>query len=307
MFSSNNTSKIFVRNVTVLDCAVWTLNKGPVGRSWSVDVEWSGQTDFEGVVIDFSNAKKLAKKVIDDEFDHRLIISSKSVSKRSNGRILCLPALHSQHEDRFLLETYSDSLAILDQNILEELTRDSLGLLEAEIANAILKKSPENVSNVKIRLTPHAQMTSPRYFNYLHSLRLHSGNCQRFHGHSNIIEVFKNDSLDENASIDAANLLNGKYLIADCYFKTPEDSVLLSEIDAILNGFEMNSDQYTWLSYEGTQGVVNVRAPRSRIITMPSESTIENIASWLFQSHFNASAEMRVEAYEGHHKGAIFP
>ncbi|MEN9811249.1 MAG: hypothetical protein RLZZ488_2816, partial [Pseudomonadota bacterium] len=59
-------SKIFVRNVTVLDCGVWDLYHGPVGRSWSVDVEWSGTTDAEGVVIDFSQAKKLAKNVIDE-------------------------------------------------------------------------------------------------------------------------------------------------------------------------------------------------------------------------------------------------
>jgi hypothetical protein len=54
-------SKIFVRNVTVLDCGVWDKTRGPVGRSWNVDVEWHGTTDEEGVVVDFQPPRKSQK------------------------------------------------------------------------------------------------------------------------------------------------------------------------------------------------------------------------------------------------------
>ena len=306
MVTAKNISKIFIRNVTVLDCAVWTHQDGPVGRSWSVDVEWSGHTDAEGVVLDFSSAKKLAKQVIDEQFDHRLLVSEKVVSKRPENRMLCIPHPSCSHPNRFLLETYSDALAILEDNVLEELSCDALQLLELELAKAIKGKSPDNVGNVKIRLNPHGQSASPHHFNYLHSLRLHSGNCQRFHGHSNTIEIFKDGTFDLAASTFAAKHLNGKYLIHECYFKTPENQIL-SETACVLNGFEMASDAFVWICYSGSQGVVNVRAPRDRVMTMPTESTIENIAEWLHQSTFQASSDIRVDAYEGHHKGAIFP
>jgi 6-pyruvoyl-tetrahydropterin synthase len=307
MVTAKNSSKIFIRNVTVLDCAVWTHMDGPVGRSWSVDVEWTGQTDTEGVVLDFSAAKKLAKSIIDEQFDHRLIISDKVVSSRPDNRMLCSPHPSCAHENRFLLETYADSLAIMENNVLEELSVDSLQSFELELAKAIKINSPDNVSSVKIRLNPHAQNTSSHHFNYLHSLRLHSGNCQRFHGHSNIIEIFKGGSFDSAASSFAAKKLNGKYLVADCYFKTPDDLVFLNEISPLMNGFEMSSDAFVWISYSGSQGVVNVRAPRNRVMTMPTESTIENIASWLHTSTFEGSTDIRIDAYEGHLKGAIFP
>ena len=78
-------SKIFIRNVTVLDCAVWRLKEGPVGQSWSVDVEFHGETDHEGVVLDFSAAKKQAKEAIDEHFDHRLLISNQLLTPSTSG------------------------------------------------------------------------------------------------------------------------------------------------------------------------------------------------------------------------------
>jgi 6-pyruvoyl-tetrahydropterin synthase len=67
-------SSIFVRQATILDCAVMHPTRGPIGQSWWVDVEWQGELDSEGVVFDFGLAKKSAKKAIDDHFDHRLLV-----------------------------------------------------------------------------------------------------------------------------------------------------------------------------------------------------------------------------------------
>ncbi|MEY3902799.1 MAG: hypothetical protein RL189_2105 [Pseudomonadota bacterium] len=299
-------SKIFVRNVTVLDCGVWDLHSGPIGRSWSVDVEWSGTTDAEGVVVDFSQAKKLAKNVIDEKFDHRLLISESLVKPNGRGGFICLPAPSTQPADRFLLDTYKNSLAILPQAIFEGVAENDLSLLQLELAEQILKCSPENVRQVKVKLNQHTQQTQKFYFNYLHSLRLHAGNCQRFHGHSNTVEVYFKGTFDEERSSVAAAVLNGKYLVADCYKKLPQTDVLasLSEFEGCI---EYGSGNYVWTGYAGTQGEVTVLVPKDRLLIMPTESTIENIVEWIHANIFNSDPCVEVHAFEGLHKGAIFP
>lgn len=299
-------SKIFVRNVTVLDCGVWDLYHGPVGRSWSVDVEWLGETDDEGVVVDFSQAKKLAKSVIDEKFDHRLLISADLVKPNGRCGFVCLPALSTQPADRFLLDTYPNSLAILPQAIFEGLAQNDFSLLQLELAEEIRKCSPENVRQVKVKLNQHSQLTEKFYFNYLHSLRLHSGNCQRFHGHSNTVEVYFNGTFDEARSSVAAAVLNGRYLVADCYKKNPRAEVQTSLLESE-GCIEFGSGNYVWTGYAGSQGEVTVLVPRDRLLIMPTESTIENIVEWIHTHIFNSDPCVEVHAFEGLHKGAIFP
>jgi len=299
-------SKIFVRNVTILDCAVWDRTRGPVGRSWSVDVEWHGATDEEGVVVDFSAAKKIAKKIIDEQFDHRLVISEANVRQLSDGRTLCVPYLSTAPENRFLLDTYPQSLAVVGEDIFEELSTDACSKLELLVAQAIRAESPANISHVKVKLSWHNQAHEPHFFNYLHSLRMHSGNCQRFHGHSNVVEVFRNAALDKSASENVARALDGKYLVTPVYAHLPSPAELQKHAE-LLTGFEFTTDNHMWLKYEGTQGEVRVCAPRERVILMPEESTIENISEWIHKTFFSECTGVEVRGYEGLNKGALYP
>lgn len=306
MVPDRQLSKIFIRNVTVLDCAVWDLQKGPIGRSWHVDVSWVGHTDEEGVVLDFSFAKQLAKRTIDEEFDHRLLVSEKVTRKTSAGRLSCYPHSTTPHDQRFLIETYPSSLAILPQEVLEDLAINSRDRLEDTLAASILARCPKNVRKVCIQLREHEDSSKTFYFNYLHSLKLHSGNCQRFHGHSNTIEVHSNGQLDLEKSSFAAQFLNNKYLVAADYLSVeniefPES--LLSDVKS----FEMDSDSFSWVSYMGSQGRVHLRVPKNRLLVMPEESTIENISRWIFETHFAGSENLEVHAFEGLNKGSITP
>lgn len=154
-------SRIFIQNVTVLDCAVWDVNIGPVGRSWNVDVEWSGTTDDECVVIDFSTAKKLAKNIIDDLFDHRLLIADTVTTPENDGRIICAPHNTTPITQRFLIDTYKNSLVVFEQDLLIELSMGRTTRLEDAISREILSQSPSNVTEVKIRLREHQNRSEP--------------------------------------------------------------------------------------------------------------------------------------------------
>jgi 6-pyruvoyl-tetrahydropterin synthase len=299
-------SKIFVRNVTVLDCGVWDKTRGPVGRSWNVDVEWHGTTDEEGVVVDFSAAKKIAKNIIDEQFDHRLLISEHNVLESQNGRKICVPYSSTLPENRFLLETYPQSLAIVSDDVFDEIALDTCSKLERILAMAIHEGSPSNISRVTVKLNWHNQHKEAHFFNYLHSLRMHAGNCQRFHGHSNIVEIFSGGRLDEAASERVARFLDGKYLITPEYLCAATPLNLQHNSD-ILTGFELDTAEHMWLKYSGTQGEVVVCAPRERVILMPDESTIEHISAWIHESFFADRSEVEVRGYEGLNKGALFP
>lgn len=299
-------SKIFIRHVTVLDCAIWDKARGPLGRSWNVDVEWHGKTDEEGVVVDFSQAKKIAKNVIDDTFDHRLLISRSQIQKLKNGRVLCIPDALTALENRFLIETYENSLSVLPEDVFAELSTDATAQLELHLAAVIHQCSPTNIERVKVSLRWHAEANEPHFFSYLHSLRLHNGNCQRFHGHSNTIEIFKDGCFNLESSVSAARFIDGKYLVTNHYLETL-NALIEPEYSELVRSLELNQGTHTWLDYSGTQGKVRVCVPKNRLVLMPDESTIENIVRWLHESHFSGRPDIEVRGYEGLHKGALFP
>ncbi|NBO37307.1 hypothetical protein EBU99_01855 [bacterium] len=306
MANISSTVRIFIRQVTVLDCAIWDLREGPLGRSWNVDVEFHGSTDDEGVVVDFSQAKKLAKSVIDDEFDHRLLIAPEFLVPSTEGRVICLPSLQTKTGNRFSLETYEKSLAVLPLLVFQELVESATCKLEESISSAIHAKCPKNIKAVKIKLDPQWTKNQKNYFNYLHSLRLHTGNCQRFHGHSNIVEVYEAGRLNESLSSHVASSLDSQYLLCKEYLKEPSTRIK-EKCQNEIHGYELTDSSHTWISYEGTQGEVNVRVPSSRLKILDDESTIENISRWIHKHFFNSATEIEVRGYEGLLKGALYP
>jgi 6-pyruvoyl-tetrahydropterin synthase len=276
-------SQIFIRQVTLLDCALLNPSRGPEGRSWYVDVAWQGHVDADGVVFDFGLAKKSAKATIDAWFDHRLLVEQTLVSSKK-GR--CTVESHFK-TGRFLLDTYPDALALLPEGTLQALwEKEDLGPLCAVLAGAIASNGPENVTQVKVTLRENEDRHKPHYFHYTHSLRNHFGNCQRFHGHSNIVEVFDpegNFNLEESQR--ARNFLHGKYLVSPEYV-------------------EQMTEHQAHVSYQGSQGTVRLSLPQERLLLLKEESSIENICEHLNQE-LKLAPGWQVFAYEGLSKGAI--
>jgi len=289
-------SRIFVRNATVLDAAILDPQCGPRGRSWYVDVTWQGTLNDEGVVFDFAHAKRAAKEIIDALFDHRLIVAKSMVTKTdSSARDSAVAANQTRNVvsvGAFTLDTYPSALAVVDDAVLLALCEQGdLTPLATEIARRVKEGGPSNVESVGVTLRDHEQASEPHFFAYTHSLRLHAGNCQRFHGHSNVVEVFRPDGkFDLETSLRAARTLAGRYLVAPEYLKDDAQG------DATL----------ARVSYEGSQGRVHVTLPRTQLLVLPEEASIENIALFLARE-LNLPEGWSVHAFEGLAKGAVAP
>jgi 6-pyruvoyl-tetrahydropterin synthase len=293
---------IFVHNATILDCAILFPELGPQGRSWHVDVFWSGKVASDGVLVDFSEAKKLAKQVIDSQFDHRLIVPAECLRSTEGGRSLVSSVWKKDATAGvFVLNCFENALANVEDSVVFSLRAGNLTAFEALLGAAVLDASPSNVAEVKVRLRATEEHCS-NYFSYTHSLRLHHGNCQRFHGHSNVIEVLRRGEIDPRASTLAAQFLDGTYLVPSDYVQQKSSGRLCS-VEECVRGMGADVAEHVLVGYSGSQGEVALAVPRSVYLCTPSESSIEAIADFVKSTLF-ANEDVRVVAYEGLQKGA---
>lgn len=303
--NSTRLTQIFIQDVTLLDCAILFPNQGPKGRSWHVDVVWEGEKDTTGVLFDFSLAKKSAKSTIDHEFDHKLLVRPSSIRFQSNSQIIIIETQKIKENDSvFAINTYNNSIRKVTRETIASLENNDVSALEKEIAQAIFRNSPENVRSVTVKLREHEQKQNPHYFNYTHSLCYHYGNCQRFHGHSNIIEVYKKGVLDISKSTQAAKKLNNSYIISRNYLTKEWNTTLFREL--IENCPELSDlkEELIAAQYKGTQGEVAVIMPKESVLTLDYESTVENLAEFI-RKQFGTDDEIEVRAFEGLSKGSI--
>jgi len=288
--------QIFIDNVTLIDCAI-LLPTGPEGKSWYVDIVWEGEKDADGFLLDFSQAKKTAKMVIDKEFDHKLFVQPEQIRLNSTTQTVII-------EKNFALNTYPDAIKKINLEMILDLAQGNVALLEREIAHAILKNSAENITNVFVTLKENSQHRAPNYFSYTHSLCFHSGNCQRFHGHSNIVEIYKGGKCDPLASATAALKLKNFYIVAQSYLKEEWDNSAIQEMLAVAPEFEHLKNELVAIQYQGVQGETALIFPRKNILVLNCESTVENLAEYI-KSQFAADEEIVVKLYEGLSKGAL--
>ncbi|MBP5296617.1 MAG: 6-carboxytetrahydropterin synthase, partial [Bacteriovoracaceae bacterium] len=78
---------MFYNDVMNIDCSVFDPQRGPRGVSYAVSLELKGELGPEGVIVDFSLAKKKAKEIIDREIDHRFIVfdNQGTLTPRTSG------------------------------------------------------------------------------------------------------------------------------------------------------------------------------------------------------------------------------
>jgi 6-pyruvoyl-tetrahydropterin synthase len=295
---------IFVHNATVLDCAVLFPGVGARGQSWHVDIFWSGHVAEDGVLVDFGDAKRLAKQTIDTEFDHRLFVPRGAVIEQTDGRTT-LATTWDEPQDcgAFVLDTYNNAIVCVNDDIVSGVFAQNLAPLEMLIAAAVKAASPQNVSEVIVRLR-NAEYGKSNFFSYTHSLRCHSGNCQRFHGHSNVIEVLRGGVVDDALSAEAARFLMGKYLVPKSYVKSHPDKDDFSRIHEIMQSMAVLLQGHAFVEYRGSQGVVRLALPEFALIATPEESTIESIADFV-KTRLFSHEDVQVIAFEGLQKGAF--
>jgi len=278
-------NQLFVNNLSVIDFSYFDNQRGILGESWIVDIELSGELDDQGMVFDFGHVKKKIKSIIDEELDHRLIIS-KQVKDLTV----------KEHEENCelnwtnIMGTYQhispkSSVLVLDVKTINTKT------IASYLQDIILEALPSNVSKVQIILTEEA--IDGAYYHYSHGLKKHDGNCQRIvHGHRSKIEIYEN----HQRSIELEDYWSACF--RNIYIGTREDITLEHDVD--------NKAHITF-SYSSTQGDFSVTLPKKRVYIIDTDSTVELIAQHIALScaEKQPNNHYRVRAYEGVGKGAI--
>lgn len=274
--------RLFVEQLCVMDFSWLHAERGLLGDSWQVDVSLEGEPDEQGMLLDFAEVKRQVKRMIDTEFDHRLL-----VPKHSPGFLMDEDSIKFVLKDGSTIEHLSPLGAV--KHIFDtEVSPDSVARqIERELKSLL----PGNIRSIDISLKPE-QITGAAY-HYSHGLKQHCGNCQRIaHGHRSRILIFRNGTRDEALEAEWAERLK------DSYIGNRQD---------LQKRFERKGREYWVFGYQAPQGEFRLTLPADRCYLLDTESTVENIALHLLgelqASHPGEAFEVR--AFEGIGKGAI--
>lgn len=277
---------LFVNRLTVVDCSYLTPVRGLVGESWQLDLELSGDLDYQGMVLDFGDVKQSIKRLIDEQFDHRLLVPTEhprlQISELDGGLHLALTL-----DDGRSIEHRSprDAVRLLP---CERIAADRVAQI---IADYLSPQTPENVNGVTVRLRP--EQIDGAYYQYSHGLKHHDGNCQRIaHGHRARVEILRNGQRDPR--------LEGAWADrwSDVYIGTRADLIGTSRREDVA---------YCEFGYRGSQGEFGLTLPASACYLIDPDSTVENIAQHIADrlKAEHPKDRFKVYAFEGVDKGAI--
>jgi 6-pyruvoyl-tetrahydropterin synthase len=278
-------ARLFVDNLTVIDFSYLDTKRGVVGESWIVDIELAGDLDDQGMVFDFGHVKKQIKQFIDAEIDHRLLVPTDSSGCKTD-HINTHLAVKFPLESGEVISHQSPKDAVL---LIEAASIDSKKIA-IDLQKRIKAFLPDNVTEVLVTL--RNEDIPDAFYHYTHGLQKHLGQCQRIaHGHRSRIEIYVNNSRDRQLEAQWAERLKDSYIATESH---------------IVDQCEVNDIPHTSMTYTAQQGDFAITLPSAKIFTMPTESTVENIASYL--AHIISKEnkiDVRVKAYEGPDKGAF--
>lgn len=292
---------LFYKNVTVLDYAFLCDHRGVVGDALKVHVEFIGKTDEEGVVYDFSYAKKKVKEVIDRECDHRLVVPKGVVETLGNN--------NTQLKFQFGMTDMPLEYTCPEEGICELPSYHvNKTTIASHLENLVLKEMPETVTAIKLTLEDESLSDEKPFFHYTHGLKEHYGNCQRlFHGHKNTVDVF----VDGKERRDLEDYLATELFHHSIHFCKWEN---VQNKEEILPRMQNSSPEGRFpeipqveIAYTSGQGTFKGKLPGSEVFFMTEESTVENL-SMLFAKIIKqkvGNSKVMVRAYEGVAKGAI--
>lgn len=277
---------LFVKRLTVIDNSILSPARGLIGESWQVDIELEGDLDFQGMVLDFGEVKRSIKRLIDEQFDHKLLVPG----DYPNLQIAEYPeGLHLSFmlDDGRQIEHRSPRDAIR-RLPCERVVADRLAQM---IADYLSPQTPDNVAAVRVRLWP--ELIEGAYYHYSHGLRHHQGNCQRIaHGHRSRLEILRNGQRDTGLEDDWAARWT------DIYIGTRSDLIGVSRRDGV---------EYCEFGYRSAQGNFGLTLPRTSCYLIDTDSTVENIAQHIAEQlrQDHPDDRFKVYAYEGVDKGAV--
>ena len=274
--------RLFIDNLTVIDCSILDPKRGLVGASWSVNIELGGELDKQSMVFDFAKVKKTIKQWIDQQVDHKLLVPThyKDTTLSEDGENTDLQFTSVSGEQTKHVSPSSSLCCI-------EARRVSRKRVAEHITKGLAQVLPNNVDDIKIMLLN--EVGAGRYYTYSHGLKKHDGNCQRIaHGHRSKIEIWKNQVRNRKLEKWLAKRWQ------DIYLGSSED------VSELAHG-QVRFD------YQTDQGNFSLSLPEERVYLMQSDTTVECIAEHILSvlEQKEPRAKFRVRAFEGISKGAI--
>lgn len=279
----SDTFSLFVKDFTHLDGAMLDPVYGMTGISYTLGIKFIGETNKEGIVFDFSKAKKCAKKVVDDNADHALIVAKNDVIINMEDDIAQVKT------DSMEYVCPVDALFIVDQVTEPQL----FSKLEQLIYNACIQ-DPACSKLKQVELTYTVEEPSdkmPFFYHYTHGLKDSCNKCERpGHGHRSTVEVYIDGVRNNAVEKEVCGFYHNKHLV----FK---DNIVHED------------GKFTTIEYTTAAGnKYSLKILRESVIIYPIETTVENIskitAQWI-KATFNFS-DVTVVAYEGIEKGCSY-
>ena len=274
----NLESRLFIADFTHLDCAWFDPEHGLVGESWRVDAEIGGELADNGMLCDFGIVKSVLKKALDEQIDHRLLLSADQARLLASGSAQDSISLRNSAGQEWHYAAPSCSFALIDSAVIDPAP------LARALAEPLRKLLPDNITHLGLSLSP-AHHQGP--YRYCHGLRQHSGNCQRMaHGHRARLDIQLNGQRHSELEARWQQQFDGRYIG--------------SEQDLSISG------QRHRYAYEASQGRFELDLPASRSCPIEAEPTVEHITAHMARSIAREYPGQRVEcrAFEGIGKGA---
>ncbi len=274
---------LFVRGLTVMDFSCLHTERGLLGESWIVDVILHGSLDEQGMVLDFSDVKKQVKRLVDERFDHKLIVPITSDCTHIDGdpEQPTVTFTYGSNGKRIVHSSPPSALCLLDAVAV---TRETVARAIEEELMAIM---PSNVEKIDIAL--REESIDGAFYHYSHGLKQHCGNCQRIaHGHRSRIEIYRNGQRD--------------LLLEEQWAARWKDIYIGSRDDLLEESRELHH-----YHYRASQGEYDLVIPAERCYLIDTDSTVENLAAHIaaMLGEQNPDDDIRVDAYEGVGKGAV--
>jgi 6-pyruvoyl-tetrahydropterin synthase len=292
----NQTSTLFLNNITSVDHAYIDSHGHIHGGSFSPMITVTGQVDpHEAVVVDFSNIKKTIKEIIDDKengWDHKLLILESSKGKFSINRF----------DDFYIMDTPYVSISGPINSMKRIYFADEHYMISvcADMEHTLQEKLSIHYGfpiQVKVYYADYSASLQDNWttasFSYVHGLKNSSSwGCQNIaHGHLSFIGLV--GGYDKQATQTLANDIANYY----------NDSIFVWT-DNVSLSFKNQCD----LGYKSERGFFSMTLKfKNKFEMMSTETTIENIAKHVYnmwESRLREAGVTALHVSEGQNKGS---
>lgn len=293
--------QLFVNELTNVDFSFLHPTRGVVGETWLASVSlFAGLNDI-GMVCDFGIVKKCFRNWLDDEVDHRLVVPLQAsglevalLEPSNDGDTSTAAAVNAGAHQRvkvvwqtpngeIVCTAPREAFVFMDIEVVDDVT------MAAWIVTQVQKLLPDDMDKIELSFKP--ETIEGAFYHYSHGLKRHDGNCQRIaHGHRSRLHIWRNGERDAELEAEWATRWQ------DIYLGSEEDVVQ-----------DRCSDSHMAFAYDAQQGHFTLEIPKSVSYMMPTDTTVEWIATHLAQQIKTQcpNDSIRVQAFEGINKGAI--